>query len=464
MLGEVSLGGIESVDFRDVPADVVGLIFQKLISPEERYRLGQHFTGPDPVDLINSFCIRKADAIALDPACGSGSFLVRAYYRKKAMNARRAHSILLDELYGADVALYPAHLATLNLAAREINDEANYPRIARANFFDIVPGASFCELPIGEFHALVSIELPALDAVVANPPYVRQEKVTKDEKLKCAQRVEESFPGTRLTGRADLHCYFWPHAARYLKEGGYFGFLTSGQWLDVDYGFALQRWILANFKVVGIFESATERWFPDARVKTCITILQRCSEADFRDNNVVRFVRFEKPLSELIGRAATSGVGKDAEAAERLRQKAVDALRDEIEAVTKPVHNARWRIMLKDQAELWNEGVVAGSILKSTLIEEASDEVEEEEADSVGGQNSLSEPVPNGEYLAGKWGRYLRAPDLYFELMDRFDSFRWEHWCEFALGSKPAATPSLCLETLPVSGLRRKLMTRPSES
>jgi hypothetical protein len=75
------LRGIEAVDFRDVPADVVGLIFQKLISPEERHRLGQHFTGPDPVDLINSFCIRRADSVILDPACGSGSFLVRAYYR-----------------------------------------------------------------------------------------------------------------------------------------------------------------------------------------------------------------------------------------------------------------------------------------------------------------------------------------------------------------------------------------------
>lgn len=143
------LRGIEAIDFRDVPADVVGLIFQKLISPEERYRLGQHFTGSDPVDLINSFCIRTADAVILDPACGGGSFLVRAYYRKRAMNDHRPHSQLLDELYGSDIGLYPAHLATLNLAAREINDEANYPRISRSDFFDIVPGEPFCELPLG---------------------------------------------------------------------------------------------------------------------------------------------------------------------------------------------------------------------------------------------------------------------------------------------------------------------------
>ncbi len=176
------LRGIEAIDFRDVPADVVGLIFQKLISPEVRHRLGQHFTGPDPVDIINSFCIRGADSVVLDPASGSGSFLVRAYYRKRAMNDHRPHSQLLHELFGADIGLYPAHLATLNLAAREINDEANYPRIARTDFFDVEPGKPFCHLPdSGGLHHR-PVMLPELDAVVGNPPYVRQEKVGKMRK------------------------------------------------------------------------------------------------------------------------------------------------------------------------------------------------------------------------------------------------------------------------------------------
>jgi type I restriction-modification system DNA methylase subunit len=415
------LRGIETIDFSEVPADVVGLIFQKLISPEERHRLGQHFTGPDPVDIINSFCIRRADSVVLDPACGSGSFLVRAYYRKRAMNDRRPHSQLLHELYGSDIALYPAHLATLNLAAREINDEANYPRIARTDFFDVVPGKPFCELPDGtQKHRLVM--LPPLDAIVGNPPYVRQEKVGKEEKEKLSKRVEEAFPGTELRGRADLHCYFWPHACRFLKEGGYFGFLTSGQWLDVDYGFALQRWILSNFRIVAILESATERWFPDARVKTCITILQRCSDPEKRRANLVRFVRFEKPLTEIIGVLPTGGVGKEAEIAEMSRQSAVDAIRDQLEQIKKPVHDDRWRVLLKSQAELWDEGVRAGEVLKQGLpVESADDEDSEEQNEDSGDEQVwLRGRGAERDYLAGKWGRYLRAPDLYFELMDRF--------------------------------------------
>lgn len=423
------LRGIEMVDFRDVPADIVGLIFQKLISPEERYRLGQHFTAPDPVDLINSFCIRSAETVTLDPACGSGSFLVRAYYRKRAMNFNRPHSALLGELYGADIALYPAHLATLNLAAREINDEANYPRIARTDFFDITPDAPFCELPLGKNHARTPVSLPVLDAIVGNPPYVRQEKVNPAEKQKCADRVSEAFPGIQLRGRADLHCYFWPHATRFLREGGYFGFLTSGQWLDVDYGFALQRWILLNFRIVAIMESATERWFPDARVKTCITILQRCSDEAERRSNRVRFVRFEKPLADLIGIQPSSGVGKDADQAEDARQHAVNLLRDAIENIDEPVHDDRWRILLRDQNELWEEGVRSGKALKRTPIAtediaEGDDEAEEQPYRSVDGETESQSWIAghgdDHDYVAGKWGRYLRAPDFYFEVMQRF--------------------------------------------
>jgi len=266
------LRGIESVDFRDVPSDIVGRIFQKLIGPEERHRYGQHFTGDDVVDLINAFCIRGGGDSVLDPACGSGSFLVRAYYRKRHLDPTRQHLDQLADLFGCDIALYPAHLATLNLAAREINDEANYPRIVRRDFFDTERGKPFCTLP-DNAGGTMPVNLPDLDAVVGNPPYVRQEKIDKTDKPRYAALVTGAWSDVKLSGRADLHCYFWPVATKLLKPDGYFGFLTSSSWLDVEYGFALQGWILRHFKLLAIMESNAEPWFTDARVKTVATIL-----------------------------------------------------------------------------------------------------------------------------------------------------------------------------------------------
>ena len=74
--------------------DVLGGIFKRLIAPEERHRFGQYYTSEDLVDVVNSFCIRESDALVLDPACGSGSFLVRAYYRKALKDPMSASTTL----------------------------------------------------------------------------------------------------------------------------------------------------------------------------------------------------------------------------------------------------------------------------------------------------------------------------------------------------------------------------------
>jgi methylase of polypeptide subunit release factors len=404
------LRGIESVDFKDVPSDIVGRIFQKLIGPEERHRYGQHFTGDDVVDLINAFCIHKAADSVLDPACGSGSFLVRAYYRKRQLDPARDHAQQLADLFGCDIALYPAHLATLNLAAREINDEANYPRIVRQDFFDVEPKGPFCTIP-DDAGGTIPVKLPRLAAVVGNPPYVRQEKIDKDDKAAYASRAAAAWADLKLSGRADLHCYFWPVATKLLTPGGFFGFLTSSSWLDVEYGFALQGWILQHFKLLAVMESAAEPWFPDARVKTAVTILQRCEDEAERMGNLVRFVRFDRPLKAIIGTAA----GED----ESGRQASVERLRDRILSATREF----------EDNDLWNDGVRAGTALREANVEaeDADTDDDSDEDDGRWSERKSNESgtllrCSEGDYVAGKWGRYVRAPDFYFEIMRRFGS------------------------------------------
>jgi len=437
---------LDQYDFRAIPHDVVGGIFQKLIAPEERQRFGQYFTHEDIVDVINSFCIRRAGDAVLDPACGSGSFLVRAYQRKawlgeqkgkgrRNQNCHKPHQELLREIFGCDIALFPAHLATLNLAARQIHDEENYPLIRRGNFFEVIGDPDhFCEVPApgaGGGKVPKPIPLGPLDAVVGNPPYVRQELIAKRSKLKKAKgeavasfasrqkNTKEHFqelasaawPGLKLSGRSDLHCYFWPVATKHLKEGGYFGFLTSSSWLDVEYGFALQGWILQNFRLLAVIESVDEPWFEDARVKTCVTIMQRCSDREARDVNVVKFVRLQRPLAEILGRR---DMGDEA-----ARQGAAMELRRLIESTTDLYSDDAMRIIPVPQRDLWTEGVEAGKVLAGATVEQAVDEEAEDEAAEPGDEAAAMDEIHTGpgEYAAGKWGRFVRAPDIYFRIM-----------------------------------------------
>ena len=134
-----------------------------------------------------------------------------------------------------------------------------------------------------------SIALKEVDAVVGNPPYIRQENISRVDKSSYIQLFRTEWPGqTVLSGRSDIYAYFFTHAAHLLRPGGYLGFVTSIGWLDTDYGFKLQEFFLRNFKVVAVIESQVEKWFEDARVTTAVTILQR--ELDPVKRDIIRSV------------------------------------------------------------------------------------------------------------------------------------------------------------------------------
>ncbi len=405
---------IHDFDFSHLDYDVIGTIFERLLSPGERKKYGQFYTRVEVVDLINSFCITCGPAKVMDPACGGGTFLVRAYARKRVQDPRRKHGELLSDLFGVDVDEFATHLTTINLATRDLIDAENYPQIVRSDFFDIEGNKPFMTLPIKGLGKIQhrDVELPPLDAVIGNPPYVRQEQLRKAKNGKNPERGTKEYyqdlvkreMGADLGGRSDIHCYFWPHAAGFLKEEGYLCFLTSSQWLDVEYGFRLQEWILRNFEIVAVFESVDEPWFVGARVSTAVTILRRQSEDSKRLLNTVRFVQLRRPIREILAHDDTRGGAFEA----------ADTFRDEILSLQADTVNERYRVRLVRQGDLWQDGVRLGVIMGKSKFP---------------GNNDTE--VQDGDYYGGKWGIYLRAPDLWFELLDKYGT-RFTHLGDIA--------------------------------
>ena len=387
---------IEEFDFSSLDFDVIGQMYERLISSSERRRFGQFYTSPDVVDLINAFCIRNPDDRVLDPACGGGTFLVRAYSRKRTL-ARSSggpllsHERLLEDIFGIDIGAFPAQLSTINLAVRHLSDEANYPRVARASFFDAQAGIPLYDIPLtGD--SVRSVALKEVDAVVGNPPYIRQEGIGRVEKSNYAELFRKEWPGqTMLSGRSDIYAYFFSHAAHFLMPGGYLGFVTSIGWLDTEYGFRLQEFFLRNFRIVTVIESQVEKWFEDARVTTAVTILQREPDRTKRDNNLVRFIQLRKPLAEIYTQALDRPPGDEGEAT---RQADMDTIRDLIEEINTNQTTDYWRVQVRSQRQLWEDG----SALRT------------EDGEDVGG---------SARYAGGKWGQYVRGSDSWFELVER---------------------------------------------
>lgn len=292
-------------NFSSIGYEIIGRVFERLIPDKERHQLGQYFTRSDVVDLINSFCIKSADDIVLDPGCGAATFPIRAYSLIRQKNKSKTHREILKQLFGIDISKFAAHLSMINLTIKDLSEKENYPYIVNSDFFDIFPEQIIkrkykIKTPSGE---LAEVKVPHVDAVVGNPPYTRQEEMESafeeryKEKLNYVIKKDFHFS---IGKRSGIYSYFFIHGSKFLKDGGRFGFITSNSWLDADYGKHLQEFFLNNHKITAVIESKVERWFEDADINTCVTILERCKNKEERGGNPVKFVQFKVPLKKLI--------------------------------------------------------------------------------------------------------------------------------------------------------------------
>ena len=376
--------------------DIIGRIFERLIPSEERHNFGQYFTDSDVGDLILKFCLKHETDKILDPSCGSGTFLVRAYQHKKLMNKRISHEERLETIWGNDIAKFPASLSIINLAINDLSVDQNYPNIIKEDFFNIKTGADGIDLEAwrnavaqtlsGKERSLVYPK--QFDAIVGNPPYTRQEEIAElaPEDVEYKTNLIESAVKignkkiAEISKRAGIHAFFFVHGWKFLHEGGRFGFIVSNSWLDTDYGRGLQEFFLKNYKIVAIIESKIERWFSEADVNTCIVILEKCSDQTKRDQNPARFVYLKKKLREFI--PPTS----DRKDEEVKRQHAIEDFCDTILTHRKIYENDDFRIYPIRQSELYEEGF-------------------DEESN---------------KFIGAKWGKYLRAPDIFFEILEKY--------------------------------------------
>ena len=394
-------------NFYTVPQDVIGQVFERLIPHEERHALGQYFTREDLVDIITGFCVRSPDAKVLDPTCGTGTFLLRAYDHKKALGEHN-HQKLLESLWGIDIARFPAELATINLYRQSLADYANFPRIVAQDFFEVKPTQTFRfppPKPVETGEHFIEENLPLFDAAVGNFPYIRQELIEKQVKgyKKFIERVladgwlveyPELFSGSgnlRLSGQADIYAYLFFQTARFLKSGGRMGIVTSNVWLDAAYGYELQKFFLKKFKIISIIESRCEPWFEDVSVNTIVTILEKCEDKRERENNIVKFVKIKKPLRELIPWDM------------------------KIDAVN------RWRglgnLVLKIEGVGHEHFGIKGTDLVNTLHGLRTYEDADFRIRYIKQGELLNEVEQTGKTV--KWGKYLRAPEVYFEILDK---------------------------------------------
>ncbi|HEV2560546.1 MAG TPA: N-6 DNA methylase [Rhizomicrobium sp.] len=265
-----------SLDLPRMGVDIIGRIFEALIPADEKKYLGQYFTEPWVSDLLVAAAIKSKEDIVLDPTCGTGAILLRAYAYLKHLGKSK-HSDLLDALWGNDIADFPTELAMINLFRLAPADIINFPRVLRGDVFKLRSGTSVEMPPNREGGGVekVTLRLPQFDVIVGNPPYVRYQSIGAGADDTEAYRAKLFAKFDVLDSTSDLLAFVFAHCGELLKNGGRLAFVTSNSWLDSEYGMKLKRFLLRQFKILAILESRCEPWFENAKVNTVVTVLEK---------------------------------------------------------------------------------------------------------------------------------------------------------------------------------------------
>ncbi|MDG6995818.1 MAG: N-6 DNA methylase [Nitrososphaerota archaeon] len=322
---------LNDFDFAKFRSDFVGRVYEKLIPVQERRDLGQFYTPPSVVDFIVNLTIENKNAVVLDPGCGSGGFLVKAYHKLRELNGApenltgplgdNINQQLLDKIYGVDINQFPAHLSVINLAVQNSRSKSNRINVMVKDFFDLKPGIEVLSgfETIDSNSEKVEIKLPTyFDCIVANPPYIRQELLGAREKDKIRKLIESEYRAVSvgysgsarkivLDKQSDIYIYFFLHSLAFLRKEGRLGFISSNKWLEVGYGKGFQQFLLESSMIQYVVEF-DRAVFADAEVDTCVTILVKEPERSARDNNLVKFVRLKRalPLNVMLQRIGTA--------------------------------------------------------------------------------------------------------------------------------------------------------------
>lgn len=304
------LEDLEDYNLDQFDHDVIGQIYEEIIPPDERHSLGQYYTPKEIVELIIGLTVESSDDTILDPGCGSGGFLVGGYNKINSLSDSKGHEEILDQIYGVDINRFPAHLSAINLALRDLSTETHDTNIIVEDFFNLIESqervvsAERADIGSnggneGEGDGNTDVEIPpTIDVAVANPPYIRNENIANEERV----RGHLKNSGVDLSERSDIFCYFFTHAYEFLREGdgdnqpGRMGYLTSNRWLTAGYGKDLQEFLLNNTKIKAIIDFQTQQ-FDVPLISTCVTILERCDDEEERNENFTELLHVQQELS-----------------------------------------------------------------------------------------------------------------------------------------------------------------------
>lgn len=294
-------------DFSQITKDILGRAYEQHITKKERKELGQFYTPDFVIDYILDKTDITPDKRILDPACGSGGFLMKAYdrlreiYRKEGWAEENMHNeILSKNLYGIDINPFATQLTVMNLFLKDLDHPTSHINIAEGDSLERLENSFDFdyfekESPLNKVtnsdkkfsHGMILKQTP-FDIVVGNPPYisfgVRGSRDLARRKRTLLNLLREKYPNS-AEYKISIYAIFLQRGIELLKPGGKLGFIIPDSFLLGRYFSKLRRYILNNCAIEEVVLFLKDFWKYGIVGRPVIIILRKETDEKKRKSN-----------------------------------------------------------------------------------------------------------------------------------------------------------------------------------
>ncbi len=354
-------------EFSVLPPDILGQVYERFlgsvirltkghqakveVKPEIKKAGGVFYTPTYIVDyivkntvgkLIKGKSPKQIEKLSiLDPACGSGTFLIQAYQtlldyhynwylndgpdkhsKGKTPQLAKSYSgewrlstqerkrILLNNIYGVDIDSRAVEVTKLSLLFKVLQGENEQSLNAQLSLFheralpdlennikcgNSLIGHDFYKKPQGElFSGDTDFQINAFswadefkeiivnggfDAIIGNPPYIRIQTLndTNPESVEYFNHRYENI----ISGNYDIYILFCFKGISLLKDSGYFSYIMPHKFFTAQMGEKLRKFISSLKIMRHVVDFSTNQVFENATTYTCLFFIEKKKHQKF---------------------------------------------------------------------------------------------------------------------------------------------------------------------------------------
>lgn len=351
-------------DFAVIPTEILGQVYEQFlgtvlritasgdrvkpeVKPEVQEAGGVFYTPTYIVEHIVNMVVgpllkgktpMEVSTIKIvDPACGSGSFLLGAYqflldwhlawYLKDGvkkhprelvalrpgqwvLSVEERKRILRNNIYGVDIDRQATEVTKLSLFLKVVEETAGQALETNQKLFEKrvlpslegnikcgnslvepshVPQQSFDQADMQTARRVNAfswrqgfgpiMEKGGFDAVVGNPPYIRVQALNRFAPLEV--ELYKKHYKSAAKGNYDIYVAFVERGLQLLNSTGRLGYILPHKFFNAQYGEPLRSLIAAGKHLAGVIHFGDQQVFDNATTYTCLLFLNKAGVAQF---------------------------------------------------------------------------------------------------------------------------------------------------------------------------------------